>query len=71
MAQLLGFMQQNESATALEDYVVILQKASSRDAAAIIALLDQRLVEKLHALLNQLLTPVSADKENFMISTNS
>lgn len=31
--------------------MVILQKATSRDAASIIQLLDTRLIEKLHALL--------------------
>ena len=42
--------------SALEDYVVILQKATTRDAASIIQLIDSRLIEKLHALLDQLVT---------------
>lgn len=42
------------AASALEDYVVILQKATTRDAASIIQLVDSRLIEKLHALLDAL-----------------
>ena len=33
------------AASTLEDYVVILQKASTRDAASIISLIDARLIE--------------------------
>ena len=42
------------AASALEDYVVILQKATTRDAASIIQLVDSRLIEKLHSLLDKL-----------------
>ena len=53
LAELTTFEQSRGQGTSLEDYVVILQKATSRDAASIIQLLDTRLIEKLHSLLQQ------------------
>ena len=51
LAEMTAFEQSRGEGTSLEDYVVILQKATSRDAASIIQLLDTRLIEKLHSLL--------------------
>ena len=53
LAEVTTFEQSRGQGTSLEDYVVILQKATSRDAASIIQLLDTRLIEKLHSLLQQ------------------
>ena len=53
LSELTAFEQSHGQGTSLEDYVVILQKATSRDAASIIQLLDTRLIEKLHSLLQQ------------------
>lgn len=53
LSELIAFEQSHGQGTSLEDYVVILQKATSRDAASIIQLLDTRLIEKLHSLLQQ------------------
>ena len=42
-------------ASTLEDYVVILQKASTRDPASIISQIDSRLIERLHSVLDSII----------------
>jgi len=58
------------AASALEDYVVILQKATTRDPASIISLIDSRLVERLHGVIDQIVR-VSAEKESSSAAGNS
>ena len=57
------------AASALEDYVVILQKATARDPTSIISLVDSRLVEKLHFVLDKM-TEFISEKENSSAACN-
>lgn len=58
------------AASTLEDYVVILQKASKSDPAAVISLVDSRLVERLHSVLDHIIK-ASEDQENFQAACNA